>query len=192
MENIKQRFKANKGYLDTSGLSRDQRYQLDKLIHSGEVFKARHGLYAYRKYVQKDDKVLLAEMIPQGIFCLFTAWQQYGFTTTVAAEYHVALHRNTKIRTPDYPPVIIHYWSDKVYRLGITEIKEKGRLLKFYDRERSVCDAVKFRNKVGEDIMQEIIKSYCQQKNKNIDKLMQYAATLRVEKTLTPYIKSLL
>ncbi len=192
MNSVEHRFKYNKGYLDSSGLSRESRYQLEKLIHSGDVFRAKHGLYAHKKYLRKDDKELIAEMIPNGIFCLFTAWQQYGFTTTIAAEYHVALHRKTKISVPDYPPVAIHYWSDKVYDLGITEIKENGTVLKFYDRERSVCDAVKFRNKIGEDIMQEVIKSYFMQKTKNIDRLMQYATTLRVEKILSPYIKSLL
>ncbi|MGJ7030874.1 type IV toxin-antitoxin system AbiEi family antitoxin domain-containing protein [Niabella hirudinis] len=192
MNSVEHRFKSNKGYLDTSGLSRDLRYQLEKLIDSGKVFKAKHGLYAHKKYLREDDKVLIAEMIPNGVFCLFTAWQQYGFTTTIASEYHVALHRNTKIKTPGYPPIAIHYWSDKVYALGITEIKENGSILKFYDRERSVCDAVKFRNKVGEDIMQEVIKSYFQLKNKDIDRLMQYAVILRVEKILAPYIKSLL
>lgn len=192
MEDIEQQFRFNKGYLNTVGLSRELRYQLDKLIRSGDVFRAKQGLYGHRKYVRKDDKIVMAEMIPDGIFCLFTAWYQYGFTTTVPAAYHIALHRNTRISAPDYPPLAVHYWSDKVYNLGITVIKDNGNTLKFYDKERSVCDAVKFRNKVGEDIMQEVLRSYFRQKDKDINQLMHYAALLRVEKIIAPYAKSLI
>ena len=192
MQALEKQFKLNKGYLKTTGLSRVLRYQLDKLIAADRVYKIRHGLYADRKYMQKDEISIVAEIIPNGIFCLFTAWQEYGFTTTVPHQYHIALHRNTKVSVPDYPPVTIYYWSEKVYKLGITVVKKNGKNLNFYDRERSVCDAVKFRNKVGEDIMQEVIKAYLTQKHKNIDKLMQYAKALRVEKILTPYLKAFL
>lgn len=192
METLLQQFKSNKGYLKTNRLSRSSRYELDKLIHAGEVYRVKHGLYAYKGYLGEDETTLVAEMIPNGVFCLFTAWQQYDLTTTVSPEFHVASHRNTKITLPEYPPVAVYYWSDKIYHLGITEIKKENKTLKFYDKERSVCDAVKFRNKIGEDIMQEVIKSYVRQKQKNIDQLMQYAKILRVEKIMTPYLKSLL
>ena len=192
MQALERQFKLNKGYLKTTGLNRVLRYQLDKLIAADRVYKIRHGLYADRKYMQHDEISIVAEIIPNGVFCLFTAWQEYGFATTVSHQYHIALHRNTKVSVPNYPPVTIYYWSEKIYRLGITVVKKSGKNLNFYDRERSVCDAVKFRNKVGEDIMQEVIKAYLTQKHKNIDKLMQYAKALRVEKILTPYLKAFL
>ncbi|ANH83893.1 hypothetical protein A8C56_12475 [Niabella ginsenosidivorans] len=176
----------------TNGLTRSERYQLNKLIAADLVYQVRHGLYAHKKYMQQDDITLVAEIIPNGVFCLFTAWLQYGFTTSVSHRYHVALPRNTKVHIPDYPPVTLYYWSEKIFNLGITAIKKNGKVLKFYDPERAVCDAVKFRNKAGEDVMQEVIKAYLGQKKKNIDKLMQYAKILRVEKILVPYLKVML
>ena len=58
-----------------------------------------------------------------------------------------------------------------------------------FDIEKCVCDAVKFRNKIGIDVCTEIVKNYLKRRNKNIAKLMKYAKVLRVAKTLSTYLE---
>lgn len=186
-------FEENDGYLTAEKMRGSTlRYHLNKMIASGEVIKVRHGLYLLSRHQVFDERILIAEMIPGGIFCLFTAWQLHELTTTVSHQYHVALPRTTKIKPPAQPPVALYYLSDAVYRLGVSEFQIDGKAINCYNKERSVCDAVKFRNKTGEDIMQEVLKNYMNSNNRNLDQLLKYAKTLRIEKVIMPYIKSLI
>lgn len=64
-----------------------------------------------------------------------------------------------------------------------------GFNIRLYDVERCVCDAVKFRNKVGMDICSEIINNYLERPDRNLSKLMDYARRLRVGKILEQYLQ---
>ena len=54
--------------------------------------------------------------------------------------------------------------------------------------ERSVCDAVKYRNKIGSALLSEIIRNYTKRKDRNLSRLSEYAKKLRVEKTIKEYM----
>ena len=68
-------------------------------------------------------------------------------------------------------------------------MKIDGFIIKLYDVERCVCDAVKFRNKVGMDVCSEIISNYMERSERNLSKLMDYAQKLRVETILELYLQ---
>ena len=64
-----------------------------------------------------------------------------------------------------------------------------GHSVLITDLEKSVCDAVKFRNKVGIDVCAEILHSYLRRKDKSITKLMAYAAQMRIGGTMNKYLE---
>lgn len=68
------------------------------------------------------------------------------------------------------------------------EVVVSGYRVQVYDIERSVCDAVKFRNKVGMDVCIEIINNYLSRPERNLSRLMKYAQTLRVKQILEQLI----
>ena len=57
------------------------------------------------------------------------------------------------------------------------------------DLERSVCDAVKYRNKVGLDVCAEVIRSYARMKERNLSRLSEYAQKLRLTKVMNNYLE---
>ena len=65
----------------------------------------------------------------------------------------------------------------------------EGFNVRIYDVEKCVCDAVKYRNKIGIDVCTEIIKEYLKRRDRNVSKLMKYASQLRVAKTLGTYLQ---
>jgi len=185
-------FEENGGYLKSDQMKGSTyRYHLNKLIDSGKVYKLRHGLYVHTSFQAFDERVLVSEIFPAGVFCLFSAWQLHELTTTVPHQYHIALPRNTKVSPDTQLPLAFYYWSDHVYNLGVSHMPVADKLVKCYDIERSVCDAVKFRNKTGDDVMQEVLKNYMDKNNRNLDKLLKYAAALRIENVIMPYLKSM-
>ncbi|MBK7452287.1 MAG: hypothetical protein IPJ46_00795 [Anaerolineales bacterium] len=64
--------------------------------------------------------------------------------------------------------------------------------MKIYDREKTLADCFKFRQKVGVDIALEAIKDYLRQPKVNVSLLMKYARINRVEKVMRPYLEALL
>lgn len=107
-------------------------------------------------------------------------------------EYHVAIEKSRKITLPDYPPIRVYFWSEKYWSIGITETTIGDTTVKIYEREKSVCDAIKFRNKIGKDVEREVLTNYLKAKNRNIDKLLRYARLLRVEAQMKTYLSILL
>ena len=58
------------------------------------------------------------------------------------------------------------------------------------DMERTVCDAVKYRNKIGLDVCGEVIDNYLKKETRNVSLLHEYALKLRVKKILTTYLET--
>lgn len=182
-------FDVNHSYIRAKDLgSRAQRYRLNQLIESGEIVKVKRGLYRRNDHPNLHQIAEVAQMIPRGIFCMYTAWRHYGLTTVNPAEYHVAIGQKEKIVLPDYPPVKLYYWVETSYQLGVSEVIEGQCHLKMYDLEKSVCDAVRFRNKIGMDTTTEILKNYVKQGNRDLDRLIKYASQLKIGSIIREYL----
>ena len=61
-----------------------------------------------------------------------------------------------------------------------------------YSGEKTLVDCFCRRSEVGLDVAIEALKSYMAHGKAKIDLLMQYATTLRVAKTMRPYLEALL
>ena len=99
-------------------------------------------------------------IIPDGVLCLWSAWSVHNLTTQIPNAYYVAIERTRKITLPDYPEFQLIYQSDKLLEIGVTEKTVQGFNVPVFDLERSVCDAIKYRYKVGIDVMAEILQTY--------------------------------
>ena len=108
----------------------------------------------------------ISTKIPNGILCLWSAWSIYHLTTQIPNAYYVAIERTRKIILPDYPEFQLVFQSDKLLSIGVTQKDVQGYNVPIFDMERSVCDAIKYRNKVGIDVMAEILQTYLKRPEK--------------------------
>ncbi len=152
-------------------------YQLSPLIQQGQVLKIKRGLY---KWNTSDQPELpeVARIVPDGVFCLFTAGAHYELTTFVASAYHIAIPRKDKVTLPDYPPIKLYYWNDVAYQLGRTTIVLNGTVLPIYDPEKTVCDFLRQRHKLGLDLAKEVLTTYLRRPDRQIARLVEYASQL--------------
>ena len=90
---------------------------------------------------------------------------------------------------PEYPPITLCFWNKTTYELGVVDAEIDGYNVPVYDIEKSVCDAIKHRNKIGIDVSSEILKNYLSRKTRDIDKLMKYAKIMRVASTIRKYLE---
>lgn len=69
------------------------------------------------------------------------------------------------------------------------EAEISGFHVRMTDMERSVCDAIKYRNKLGLEVCSEVVRNYLKKGNRNLSLLSDYAKRLRVFNTLKQYLE---
>lgn len=190
---LKEIFENNNGYLETKVLQkRSEFYQLKDLVAKGEVIAIKRGLYRLSSLDGNSELAEVCRIVSLGVICLFSAWHFYELTTFVPSKNYIAIPSKMKRIVPAYPPIQLNYWKENQYRLGQTEIERQRDIIRIYDLEKSVCDAIKFRNKVGEEQSAEVLKNYLKRSDRNLDKLLKYARQLKIETVLQQQLKMLL
>nr|WP_197718650.1 hypothetical protein [Pedobacter schmidteae] len=189
-KNLISLFKDHNGYLTKGQLPNRALYdKLRKLIDEGKVERVKNGIYFMQEATDNPEQIDISLVVPGGVLCLYSCWAHYELTVQVPQAYHIAIEKSRKVTLPDYPPIQLHYWQKEYHEMGITQMKITGYLVNMYDIHKSVCDAVKFRNKIGMETMSEILKNYLKRKDRNLARLMDYAKKMRVANILKTYLE---
>lgn len=188
-------FNIHSGYAKTSDLISEGIHHkyLKELTTEGAIIRLRHGLYSLpeiENYTTFHEALLI---IQDGIICMGSALAYHELTTWDPPDIHIAITRGRKIVLPDYPPIKLYHFSKPIIDLGRQEIMmDNGKSISIYDRERCVCDAVRFRNRIGIDIMKEVLREYMTGSQKDINTLNEYAKAIRISSVLNQYLDVLL
>ncbi|MFZ4412697.1 MAG: type IV toxin-antitoxin system AbiEi family antitoxin domain-containing protein [Bacteroidales bacterium] len=194
MEKLEELFVQNKGYL-TSKLIRGNRslyYQLKTMLATEKVVQIKRGLYRHVDFAEEASWGEVCKIAPQAVICLFSAWRFYELSTQTSTVIHVAIPAKVKVLLPNYPPIKLYYWNKRFYETGIIETTYNEDEITIYDIEKSVCDAIRYRNKVGADITSEVLRNYLKRKDRNLDKLTKYAQNMRIATVLNQYLSMML
>lgn len=159
-----------------------------KTTREGKLIRLRNGLYAFPEALT-GNIIDIDTIVPGGILCLYSAWNYYGLTTQVPDAYYVAIQRSRKVKLPVFPDIKLIFQRSELLSIGITETEQDHIRVRITDLERSVCDAIKYRNKTGIDVMSEIIDKYLRHPERNLSRLSEYAKKLRVYSTLYQYLQ---
>jgi predicted transcriptional regulator of viral defense system len=167
---------------------------LYEMVESGELVREAQGIYRLSESdpLGNPDLVNLSLRVPRAVFCLISALYFHELTTQIPHSVYFALPRDVKTPKIQYPPTRVFHYSDASYQVGIVEHELDGVKVKIYDREKTIADCFKFRNKVGMDVALEAVKDYLRQPTINISLLLKYARINRVEKIMRPYLEALL
>lgn len=189
IEFIQDFFRTQGGIVDTKKLKEAgfTHYQLNNLMQSGQVVKVKQGLYQWNE-AEQSELGIVARIVPEGICCLFTACQHYELTTFVSSQYHIAIAKKAKVVLPDYPPIQLYYWEEKSYSTGVIEMLVNGIPVRMYDKEKTICDMIRLRNRMGLDTVKEVVKNYLERKDRNLAKLSSYARELGIGQYMSDMI----
>ena len=72
---------------------------------------------------------------------------------------------------------------------GVIDVERPGYYIRMTDMERSVCDDVKYLNKIGLEVCSVVIRNYLKKQNRNLSLLAEYAKRLRVANILKNYLE---
>lgn len=185
-DSLKTVFERYGGLMKTAELKAEGFYykKIQQLLKEGAIEQVRRGYYQYSDEDSFSDIPAITTLFPDGVICMESALDYYGYTDRTPAAWHLAVdNKSTRTRFYiDYPIVRPHFVSGDRYPVGIEEAEIDGRHVKIYDRERTICDLLLHRNKVDGEVFNVAIQRYVQDPNKVAARLMKYAKLLHVEK----------
>jgi predicted transcriptional regulator of viral defense system len=189
-QSIEHLFRENNGYLTRAQVPDRKSYeQLRAMVESGRAERIKNGVYFMEGMSTRSELVSLNRIVTGGVICMYSAWFHYGLTVQIPQSFHIAIEKSRKVTLPAYPFIELYYWKREYQEIGITNVNIEGSSVEMYDVHRCVCDAVKFRTKVGTETFSEIIKAYLKRKDRNLTKLIEYARAMRVERILKTYLE---
>lgn len=170
----------------TSQLNQEGFYykKIKELLANHQIEQIRRGYYQYVGDSSFSDIPTIAALFPDGVLCMDSALDYYGYTDRTPSAWHIAV-TSTSTRTRfyiDYPIVKPHFIQKDRYLIGITEVEVDGQSIKIYDRDRTMCDMLLHRNKIDGEVFNTAVQRYVKDPEKSIARLMQYAKALHVEK----------
>lgn len=180
------------GMMRTSQLAEEKVFypQRQQLINGGYIEKIKRGYYQWLNPDDFSETGTIIRLFPDAILCMDTALRYYGYSDRTPGDWHLAVSKDSaKSRfNIDYPFVKPYYVEPMVLELGMTTGNLDGHEIRIYNKDRVVCDCLRYRNKMDKEIFNKAIQKYIADPEKSIPKLMEYAGPLRVKRLVKDLI----
>lgn len=99
------------------------------------------------------------------------------------------------IRTSDFQAAGLHnsYLKELVQEgvLGLNKVTVEGNEIAMYDREKAICDSIRYRRLLGQDIVNEAIRKYLGSRHTNSDRIIEYSRVLKSERSILNHLRLL-
>ncbi len=128
--------------------------------------------------------------VPKGVIFLASALAYYQLTTFSPSKIWVAVEHKYKVVLPEVPAIQLHYLSQRYHQMGVTIVPAQDAEIRIYDREKTLCDCLRFRNQIGIDVCLEALKNYLRlPEAASMDRLVRYADRCRVGELMRRYLE---
>ncbi len=154
---------------------------LSELTEEGRLVRLKAGLYITAEAQTVSGFYEIQVALPSAVLCLASALTHYDLTTYEPSAIHVAIPRDERVLPPEFPPIRRFSFGKTRYNLGIVDERIEGHDIRMYDREKTICDAVRYRRVLGQDVINEAVRKYLQSEGRDVDRLIEYSRVLRVE-----------
>lgn len=179
-------FDSHGGIMKTKELEKENIYyhKRQELMQKGLIEKVRYGYFRWVDTDDFSDVRTITHLYPDAIFCLETALHYYDYSNRTPRNWHLAVDKNSgKSRFKiDYPFIKPYYYEPSVLNIGVTSCNMDGQIVRIYNKDRLICDCLRYRNKMDREIFNRAIRSYVIDPEKNISSMLEYAQQLRVLK----------
>ena len=177
------------GQVLAAGISKPVFYQF---VQSRGLEQAAHGIYL-SKDAWVDAMYLLHLRCPQAVFSHETALFLHGISDRTPFEHTVTAPSGCIPSAAIKAECKVYYIKPELFELGKTMLQTPaGNPVPCYDLERTICDVVRSRNKIGTETFLSALKQYAASPQKDLNRLDEYARRMRVSGVLRQYLEVLL
>ena len=181
---IEKIFKRNNGFITRNDIDQENipSWFLSDFVKKNNLIKFAPGFYASNEYVF-DEYYILQMRYSKYIFSGMSALFLHHLTDKIPEDIYVTCPQGYHpFKNHLLSLVVTSISNNDLYNLGIIEVDTMfGNKVKVYDKERTICDLIKYRDKYDGETFIKAIKSYVNGKYDQI-KLFQYARVMKIEK----------
>lgn len=168
------------------------KYALYNFIRNNGFEKAAHGVYASPE-TWKDENYILSLRCPQGILSHDEALYYHGLTDREPLQKTITIYTGYGTSRMVADGIKVFTIKKELLDIGKEIVKTSyGHDIPLYNRERTICDLIRSRNRFEIQDFQAALKTYIMGKNKNLNRLMEYAKLFHVDKKIREYMEVLL
>lgn len=155
---------------------------IQKLIERGIIEKVRYGYYQWIDSENISEAATVTRLFPDAIMCMDTALFYYRYSDRTPLAWHLAISKDSnksRFRV-DYPFIKPYFIEPAILELGAVDGEIDSNPVRIYDKERTICDCLRYMGKMDKEIFNKAIRCYVEDNKRNIPRLMEYAKKLRV------------
>ena len=183
VEKLRREMELHGGLMKTSQLyelSMDYR-KIQQFVEEGILERVKNGYYSIG-FTEISEESMVSRLFPDGVLCLETALFYHGYLETRPACWQIAIDKNTsKSRFKmNYPPIQPYYIEPDILLAGALEFPLGDGKMFIYDKERLICDCLKFEEKLEREAFQKCLRCYIEEPDKDVQKLLEYARFRKV------------
>jgi predicted transcriptional regulator of viral defense system len=176
-------------YAESIGIPRQY---LSLFVAEGKLQRIRHGIYLSPDAFE-DTLYLIQCRSNKIIFSNETALYIHELTDRDPLQYSVCVPRDYGIARLKESGLVVYTVKKELHELGKETAKTiHGRDISVYNIERTICDIIRYRNRMDADMFATALKRYTSRKPRNLSRLMDYAKAFRIEKITRQYMEVLL
>ena len=165
---------------------------LYKLCKEDKIYRIVKGQYILPDDMQ-DELLSISNRSERVIFSHETALYLHGISDRTPFEHTVTAPSGCIPSAAIKAECKVYYIKPELFELGKTTLRTPaGNDVPAYDLERTICDVIRSRNKLGTETFLAALKLYAANPKKNLNQLNTYAKQMRVEKVLRQYLEVLL
>ena len=180
---------ASAKQLAENGVTRLLIYQA---LINGLITKESHGNYVLSEN-QPDEYRMIQNRSHKMIYSHGTALFLLGLSDRVPHELDITVPQGDNVSRikKDYENTRFHYCKKDLWDLGITDaITPQGYEVKIYNMERCICDLIRNKKSVDNQIYTQAMKEYFSSKC-NPRKIIKYARQFNIEPKVRAYMEVL-
>lgn len=171
------------------GISKAMLY---KLCKENQIQRIVNGQYILPDGLS-DELLSISRRSENIIFSHETALYLHGISDRTPLEHTITAPSGCIPSTAIKSECKVYYIKPELFDLGKTVLPTPaGNIVPAYDLERTICDCVRSRNKMGTETFLAALKLYAASPRKDLNKLNTYAKKMRVSNVLRQYLEVLL
>ena len=148
------------------------RYQIEKKVSNGELFKIEKGIYSNEKF--PSELSVITKKYPKAIITLNSAFFYYGLTDKIPNYYYLATDKKSRSIKNDSVKQI--FTKKELLSIGLTKMTIEDVDVNIYDKERMLIELIRYKSKLPYELYKDVINNYRRIKDKlNFIKIYKYA-----------------
>ena len=156
------------------------------------LVRVRQGIYILPDSVH-DDMFTLMLRSPKIIFSHETALFLNNISERTPFIHSVTIPSDSYLPNSIKNECVCFYVKKELHDIGVTTRKTTlGNEVRCYNAERTLCDILRSKNRLDEELIVGAIKNYATSEVKNLNKLSEYAQRFKVFTEVKKYLEVLL